>query len=81
MLAGCSWNIPGELGLYCEGQPQAYCVGWAVGERHSQYDLWHNPFDDAEDFKGRTFIIVGGLTPTLAKVIHACREGLRGAAL
>ena len=65
VLAGCTWNVPGELGVYCDGHPQAYCVGWAVGDRHSQYDLWPNPFDNADEFKGRTFILVGGLSPTI----------------
>src|SRR5262249_8233407 len=58
IVAGTSWNVPGELGVYCEGHPQVYCLGWAVGERHSQYDLWPNPFDNPNDFKGQTFIIV-----------------------
>ena len=70
ILAGCNWNIPGELGLYCEGQPTVYCLGWAVGERHSQYDLWHNPFDSPDDFKGRTFIIVGSMSPLLAQAFE-----------
>jgi hypothetical protein len=65
ILAGSTWNIPGELGLYCEGQPQVVCIGEAVGERHSQYDLWPNPFDNPEAFRGRTFIIVGGLSPVI----------------
>ena len=65
VLAGCTWNIPGELGVYCEGHPHAYSIGWAVGDRHSQYDLWPNPFDNADEFKGRTFVIVGGLSATI----------------
>jgi 4-amino-4-deoxy-L-arabinose transferase-like glycosyltransferase len=65
VLAGCSWNIPGELGLYCDGHPQAYCVGWLGGERHSQYDLWRNPFDNLDDFRGRTFIVVGDPPPSI----------------
>jgi hypothetical protein len=70
VLAGCVWNIPGELGVYCEGRPQVYSVGWACGDRHSQYDLWPNPFDNADDFKGRTFIIVGDLTPTIQQAFE-----------
>jgi hypothetical protein len=77
VLAGCSWNISGELGLYCDGHPQAYCVGWAVGERHSQYDLWHNPFDNPDDFKGRTFLIVGGLSPSIYQAFAEVLPGIQ----
>jgi hypothetical protein len=59
VLAGESWSIPGLLGVYCAGHPQAYSVGLMQGDRHSQYDLWTNPIDHGEKFKGRTFIIVG----------------------
>jgi hypothetical protein len=65
VLAGCTWNVPGELGLYCNGQPRVFCFGRATGERHSQYDLWPNLFDKPDHFKGRTFIVVGGLTPEI----------------
>jgi Dolichyl-phosphate-mannose-protein mannosyltransferase len=59
-LAGASWTLPGELGFYCTGHPQAYSFGPALGERHSQYDLWRpNPVDDPQEFAGRTFIVVG----------------------
>src|SRR5262249_47709007 len=75
VLAGCTWNIPGELGVYCEGRPRVYSVGWAVGDRHSQYDLWANPFDNADDFKGRTFIIVGGLSPTIYESFEKVEPG------
>ena len=71
VLAACSWNIPGELGLYCAGQPQVYCLGPAAGERHSQYDLWYNPFDNATDFVGHTFIIVGDLSPTIDRAFES----------
>jgi hypothetical protein len=60
VLAGCSWNMPGELGVYCAGHPQAYSIGLSMGDRHSQYDLWENPIRDGDDFKGRTFIVVNG---------------------
>jgi hypothetical protein len=67
VLVGDSWMIPGELGFYCNGHPQVYSLGLAVGDRHSQYDLWHpNPLSDPQSFMGRTFIIVGwsdGLQP------------------
>jgi 4-amino-4-deoxy-L-arabinose transferase-like glycosyltransferase len=59
-IAGGSWTLPGELGFYCAGHPQAYSFGPALGERHSQYDLWRpNPVDDPQEFAGKTFIVVG----------------------
>ncbi len=65
VLAGVNWTLPGELGLYCRGQPQVYSLGPVAGDRHSQYDLWPNPFTDGERFRGRTFVVVGDLTPEL----------------
>ena len=59
VLAASSWALPGELGVYCAGHPQAYSLGLAMGDRHSQYDFWPNPLDDAAAFRGRTFIVVG----------------------
>jgi hypothetical protein len=64
VLACTSWTLPGQLGFYCDGHPPAYSVGLVQGDRHSQYDLWHpNPVDDAEAFRGRTFLLVGDLGP------------------
>lgn len=63
ILAGYNWSVPGALGVYCAGHPQAYSIGLLQGDRHSQYDLWHNPIDDPQSFLGRTFIIVGYLGP------------------
>jgi hypothetical protein len=65
VLAGCSWNVPGELGLYCSGHPRVYSIGLAAGDRHSQYDLWLNPVADPRAFHNRTFLVVGGITPTI----------------
>jgi hypothetical protein len=59
VLAGVGWTLPGELGVYCAGHPQAYSLGALTGERHSQYDLWPNPLHDGEPLRGRTFIVVG----------------------
>lgn len=60
VLAGASWSHPGELGFYCEGKPNVYSLGLALGDRHSQYDLWRpNPLADIDDFRGKTFILVG----------------------
>ena len=71
ILAGCSWNLPGELGVYCAGHPAAYSIGPIVGDRHSQYDLWPNPIADSAEFQGRTFIIVGGITPAVRAAFTA----------
>jgi 4-amino-4-deoxy-L-arabinose transferase-like glycosyltransferase len=60
VLAGSSWNMPGELGVYCAGHPQAYSFGLCMGDRHSQYDFWLNPIDNGDEFKGRTFVVVNG---------------------
>ncbi len=65
ILAGVNWTLPGELGLYCQGHPQVYSLGPVAGDRHSQYDLWPNPFSEGERFRGRTFVVVGDLTPEL----------------
>jgi hypothetical protein len=68
VLAGSSWNLPGELGVYCAGHPQAYSIGPIMGDRHSQYDFWLNPLDNGNDFKGRTFVVVNGDEKLLRKV-------------
>jgi hypothetical protein len=75
-IAGCSWTMPGELGVYCQGHPRVYSVGPVVGERHSQYDLWPNPIQDGQAFQGRTFIIVGGLTDPV-KAGFQCYEPVK----
>jgi hypothetical protein len=59
VLAAYSWSVPGELGVYCSGHPQAYSIGLMQGDRHSQYDHWTNPINQPEYFDGRTFLIVG----------------------
>ena len=65
ILAGLRWDQPGLLGFYCEGHPQAYSFGLILHiDRHSQYDFWRpNPVDDAQAFRGRTFLVVGGGYP------------------
>jgi hypothetical protein len=66
VLATANWTLPGELAFYCEGQPTVYSLGLALGDRHSQYDLWRpNPVYDSEPFAGRTFVFVGEVTPDL----------------
>lgn len=64
VLAADGWNIPGELGFYCAGQPTVYCLAPVAGGRGSQYDLWRpHPLADPTAFRGRTFIVVGCLPP------------------
>lgn len=62
VLAGVSWAVPGELGVYGEGHPQAFNLGRVQGDRYSQYDHWVNPIDHPEQFAGRTFVIVGPIS-------------------
>ena len=66
VLAAAAWTLPGELGFYCAGHPTVFSLGLALGDRHSQYDLWRpNPVADAGDFRGRTVIFVGDVSPAL----------------
>jgi hypothetical protein len=60
ILVATSWTLPGELGFYCQGHPEVYSIGRALGDRWSQYDLWRpNPLDDPDAFLGRTFLVIG----------------------
>lgn len=62
VVVGTGWALPGELAFYCEGHPEVFSVGVALGDRHSQYDLWRpNPVADAAQFKRRAMIVVGGV--------------------
>jgi hypothetical protein len=71
LVAGSGWNIPGALGAYCKGHPETYSLGSALGDRHSQYDIWRpNPVADAQVFRGRTFVVVGGWPPADADVFE-----------
>jgi hypothetical protein len=66
VLAGSNWALPGEVGFYCTGHPAVYSFGLRLGDRHSQYEFWHpNPLDDSAVFEGRTFILIGHVTPAL----------------
>jgi 4-amino-4-deoxy-L-arabinose transferase-like glycosyltransferase len=67
VLAGTNWSLPGELGFYCAGHPQAYSIGMAQRDRHSQYDFWPGPVTNPEAFLGRTFVIVGILDKEAGK--------------
>jgi hypothetical protein len=69
IIAASSWAFPGEMRFYGRGNPPVYSIGRALGDRHSQYDLWRpNPIADAEGFLGRTFIVVGYAGPALASL-------------
>jgi 4-amino-4-deoxy-L-arabinose transferase-like glycosyltransferase len=59
VLGGTVWNLPGELGFYCQGQPPTVSLGPVFGDRHSQYDFWPGPFADPEAYRGRTFVLIG----------------------
>lgn len=74
LLVGGSWNVPGELGFYCKGHPQAYSIGLVNGDRHSQYDLWTNPIDHPEKFLGRDFLVVGFVSPNARKAFESVEE-------
>lgn len=88
VMAASAWNLPGELGFYCDGRPAVYSFGPALGDRHSQYDLWRpNPLADpgAPVFAGKSFIVIGA-TPEILReafdtvgpmTIVSHREGAR----
>jgi hypothetical protein len=60
VVAAAGWSLPGELGFYAKDHPTVYSVGVAIGDRHSQYDLWRpNPVEDKQLFLGSNFIFVG----------------------
>jgi hypothetical protein len=73
--------MPGLLGAYCAGRPTVHSLGRLAGDRHSQYDLWPGPVNDPEAFRGRSFVIVGALTPRIEqaferveRVVHVVHE-------
>jgi 4-amino-4-deoxy-L-arabinose transferase-like glycosyltransferase len=60
VLACDMWSVPGEIAFYLGDHPQVYSLGLALGDRHSQYDLWHpNPITDPQAFAGKTFLVIG----------------------
>lgn len=74
-LAGSGWTIPGELAIYCQGQPTVYSFGAALGDRHSQFDWWRpNPVANPDHFAGRTFIVVGLFHPALREAFAVVEE-------
>jgi hypothetical protein len=70
-LAADSWTLPGEIGFYSPDHPAVYSFGLALGDRRSQYDLWRpNPVLDPENFRGKTFIVVGTPSPRLKQAFE-----------
>jgi hypothetical protein len=66
------WTTPGELAFYCRDHPETYSFGLALADRHSQYDLWRpNPVEDAQVFRGRTFIYIGERIPDMEAVFDS----------
>ena len=65
VLAAHRWSSVGLIGFYCSGQPQVECLGAALGDRHSQYDLWPNPVKSPGTFLGKDFVIVDALPDSL----------------
>jgi 4-amino-4-deoxy-L-arabinose transferase-like glycosyltransferase len=75
VLAASLWNLPGELGFYCKDHPTVYSFGLALGDRHSQYDLWRpNPLADLDQFRGQTFLIVGASASQVRHAFDAVHE-------
>lgn len=78
IIAATFWNIPGVLAVYCDGHPTVYTLGPALYDRRSQLDFWRpNPVWDPDEFRGRTFVIIGDFTPQLLAAfdrIHPPRE-------
>ena len=77
IVAGNVWTLPGEL-LLLRRNPVVYSIGLAVGDRCSQFDLWHpNPLSEPDDFRGKTFVLVGNPTDALFKAFPGGVSPLR----
>jgi hypothetical protein len=73
ILASGRWTVSAELAFYCQEHPTVYCLGLLLGDRHSQYDLWHpNPLEDGAIFHGRTFLLVNAETDLVRRAFTAC---------
>lgn len=72
VITAAFWTLPGELGVYCEGHPEVYCIGSPLAQRMSQYDLWRpNPAWDPQEFAGRTMIFVGDMADPVEAAFEA----------
>src|SRR5262249_48838465 len=59
VITATGWNLPGQVGFYCQGHPTVHSLGPALGDRRSQYDFWApSPVWQPERFRGRTFLLV-----------------------
>lgn len=58
VIAVHRWSSAGLLGFYCKGRPKVECLGAALGDRHSQYDLWPNPVSHPDRFIGKDFVVI-----------------------
>jgi 4-amino-4-deoxy-L-arabinose transferase-like glycosyltransferase len=79
VIVGTHWTLPGQLGFYCVGHPDVFSVGIPnISDRHSQYDLWRpNPVSDAQEFRGRSFVIVGDIGPAIIAAFESLETPTR----
>lgn len=64
VLAAGHWTLPGQVAFYLPDHPTVYSLGVALGDRQSQYDLWHpNPVADPDQFRGKTFLLIDIVNP------------------
>jgi len=74
-ILATNWSIPAIVSFYCADRPKSYSLGRWIGDRMSQFDIWRpNPLDDAQLFRGQSFVYVGPEVPVL-KWIFARVEG------
>ncbi len=59
------YQVASQIAFYAPGHPPVYCLQAALGQRQSQYDIWHNPIDNPADFVGRPCVYVGTRKPAL----------------
>ena len=61
------------------GHPAVYSIGIPNRtDRHSQYDFWRpNPVEDAQVFRGRSFVIVGQIGPELVAAFERVEAPVR----
>lgn len=57
------YQVASQLAFYAPGNPVVYCCQSALGDRMCQYDLWHGPLRNPQDFIGRPCLYVGRFRP------------------
>ncbi len=77
VLAGCTGTCPASWASTATAIRRPTPSACRIGDRHSQYDLWHNPIDNVAAFKGRTFLIVGGKSPGLCAAFEHVEDASR----